>query len=73
MALKIVYIADGSQKQPCEKRLSKKELFHREAVEGLAAQYLKDEKRAKKRFAPERAEVEELERQLAALKLEFND
>lgn len=49
-------------------KLSKKALFHREAVEGLERQKILDEKRANRKFAPELAELDKLEKELEDLR-----
>ena len=61
MVLKIVHIADdAAEKQKPPRKLTKKEIFHQKAVEGLERQKMLDKKRAEKMFAPERAELDAL-------------
>ena len=73
MALKIVHlaVADTDKTKP-ERKLTKRQIFHNMAVEGLARQKILDKKRAEKKFAPERAELEELKRHLAELKQQLS-
>jgi len=69
MALKIVHLAGADpDKTSRQRKLSKKEIIHRKAVEGLAARRIHDQKRAEKLFAPEIRELEVLKERLAKLK-----
>ena len=69
MTLKIVHIAGvDSDKANSERKLSKKEILHQKAVEGLAARRIHDQKRADKLFAPEIKELNELKSKLAKLR-----
>ena len=67
--LRIVHIANnGPASSGRNQRVSAKERFHRQAVEGLALRMIHDEKKAEKLFQPEMEELNQLKAKLNALR-----
>jgi len=60
MALKIVYIAEAGPQKKKDRKLSAKELLHREALAAVAARYVHDEAKATKMFSRQRQELSAL-------------
>ncbi|WP_432714395.1 hypothetical protein [Pedobacter sp.] len=69
--MRIAYIAE-EEPIPKPKKLTKKEILHRAAVETLTVKKAHDRIRANEMFAAEIKEIEVLEAQLAELKLQNN-